>query len=170
MNSREPEMRLDTYEERRSSLAKHLDYKDWTPGPYISCTTNPTEIQGHVAKRGDRGSRTLTVIDPNTRIGNGLPILDVAAEIKEYKIPDPYGQKGRHHIDEYVCPWQVTEPEIVGHWDWDELEQRENWYQDIIMPAFREFTKRHTVNPAEGTSDDLLPGLNELSGKYVTLS
>lgn len=166
-------MRLDTYETRKNSLAKHLDYMDRTPGPYISFTTNPAEIQGHVMKRRrgrDRGPHTLTVIDPNKRTSMGLPILEVLAEMDRYGIPDPYGLGNAYYFDEHVCLWQVTEAEIVGHFPWDALEQNDNWYQDIIMPAFREFTEQQPVNPTEDAIDDLLHGFNELSGRFVTLS
>lgn len=164
-------MRLDTYEKRRNSLAKHLDYQDWTPGPYISFTTNPAEIRNHVMRRGkDRGPYKLTVVDPNKRINEGLPILDVLAEMESYGIQDPYRRCNQYYVDEHVCLWQVTEAQIVGQFEWVDLEQNDNWYQEIIMPAFREFTEQHTANPTEGAIDDLLSGLNELSGRFVTFS
>ncbi|KAG6361348.1 hypothetical protein INS49_009573 [Diaporthe citri] len=151
-------MRLDTYEKRKSSLAKHLDYEHWTPGPYISFTSSPAVIQGYVMKRSgrSRGPHTLTVIDPSKRISMGLPILDVLAEMQSYRIPDPYGRGNQYCFGEHVCLWQVIEAEIVGHFPWDYLEQKDNWYQDIILPAFREFTEQHRVRPAQGSIDDLL--------------
>lgn len=104
MKSRAPDMRLDTYNVRKSSLAKHLDYKDWTPGPYISFNFSPAEIKGHVAKRGEfRGPHWLTVIDPITRMSQGLPLLEVLAEMKSYGIQDPYGRRNQYYVDEHVC-------------------------------------------------------------------
>lgn len=50
-------------------------------------------IETLVQKRvKQRGTQKLTVIDPNSRIRNGLPILDLAAEMDYYKILDPYGK------------------------------------------------------------------------------
>lgn len=89
MMSREPEMRLDDRESRWTPLSIHLDYKNWTPTPYISFTTRETRVKSLVAMRRERGAQTLTVIDPNTRLRNGLPIIDVVAEMNYYDIEDP---------------------------------------------------------------------------------
>ena len=83
MIARAPHQRLDTIESRKISLAKHLKHSNWTsPTPYISFTNSPATIQDLVNVRAqrNRGSQTLTVIYPNTRLRKGLPILDVAAE------------------------------------------------------------------------------------------
>ncbi|KAH8763665.1 hypothetical protein F5883DRAFT_361506, partial [Diaporthe sp. PMI_573] len=140
MLSRAPDMRLDTYQKRKSSLANHLDYREWIAGPYISFTTSPAAIEDHVRRRRgkDRGSQKLTVVDPKQRIANGLPVLDVLTEMENYEILDPYGLGNHYYINEHVCLWEVTEAEIVGHWEWDDLEQNENWYENIVMPAFKE--------------------------------
>lgn len=112
-----------------------------------------------------RGPYKLTVIDPNKRIAKGLPIRQVLAEMESYGIQDPYGRRNQYYFDEYVCLWEVSEAEIVGHWDWDSLEKNENWYQDIIMPACRAFS---ATNPTEEAIDDLLTTFNELSGMFAT--
>ena len=65
--------------------------------------------------RKRRGTQTLTVIDPDTRVRNGLPILDLADEMDHYNIPDPYGKSNEYYKGHYVCLWQVTEREIIGH-------------------------------------------------------
>lgn len=169
MMSRAPDMRLDTYDERKSSLAKHLDYKDRTPGPYISFTTDPDEIQRHVIKRHgkDRGPHMLTVVDPRKRVSSGLPILNVTAEMDRYEIQDPYVQRGQYYINEHVCLWQVNDAEFVGHWSWDYLARYENWYQDIIIPAFKRSRECRTVDTHEAGLDVLLPAFNALSGRFV---
>lgn len=51
MMSRAPDMRLDTAESRRGSLAKHLKHRDWTQGPYILFTTSSTAIEDLVRMR-----------------------------------------------------------------------------------------------------------------------
>ncbi|KAI1316093.1 hypothetical protein F5Y16DRAFT_393242 [Xylariaceae sp. FL0255] len=147
MMSRAPEMRLDDEESRQASLAGHLDYRNWTPSPYISFTTSKDRIETLTRMRAYRngGALTLTAIDPDTRLRNGLPILDVEAEMAHYGIEDPYGRNNEYYADEYLCLWQVTPAEIVGHWSWDELERVSNWYSDIIIPAFEEF---HTAAAA----------------------
>ncbi|KAL2287022.1 hypothetical protein FJTKL_06047 [Diaporthe vaccinii] len=80
-----------------------------------------------------------------------------------YDISDPYGRRTEYYFDEHVCLWQVTEAEIVGHFRWDDLEQNDNWYQEIIIPAFRGFRGQHTVSPTEGAIDNLLLDFNKLS-------
>ncbi|KAI1409585.1 hypothetical protein F5Y13DRAFT_181886 [Hypoxylon sp. FL1857] len=141
MLARDPSMRLDNYKSRQSSLGMHLNHKERTEGPYISFTTSPTaiEILAEMRIRRKRGAQTLSVIDPNSRIRNGLPILDVEAEKGHYNIPDPYKKGNEYYRNHYVCLWQVTEAEIVGQWEWDDLANNENWYQEI-MHAFRAFT------------------------------
>ncbi|KAB5569981.1 hypothetical protein GE09DRAFT_692267 [Coniochaeta sp. 2T2.1] len=152
MISRAPEMRLDNAEARQASLAKHLDHSDWTPGPYISFTTSPAMIETLVRMRVDkRGAQTLTVIDPNIRIRNGLPVLDLAAEMDYYNIPDPYGKSKEYYLNHHVCLWQVTKAEIVDHWDWASLAGNEYWYQEISIPAFETFAARKRV-PDNGNS------------------
>jgi hypothetical protein len=139
MKSRAERERLDTIKSRRDSLTTHIDHKAWIPTPYISFTTSPSKIEDLVnlrAQRKHRGPHTLTVVDPNTRVRNGLPVLHVADEMEHYAIADPYGKLNEYYKDHYVCLWEVTKREIVGHWQWNDLVGHENWYQEIIMPAF----------------------------------
>ncbi|KAI1162132.1 hypothetical protein F5B18DRAFT_625360 [Nemania serpens] len=116
MRSRAPEMRLDDRESRRNSLSIHFDYQNWTPTPYISFTTSASRVEDLVARRiNKRRGQMITVIDPNIRVQNGLPILDAKAEMDHYEIKDPYGEYGQYYYDEYLCLWQVTAAETVGH-------------------------------------------------------
>lgn len=182
MKSRAPDMRLDTFQKRRSALADHLDHKKWaSPGPYISCTTSPAAIEDLARMRANkRGPQTLTVIDPNKRRDKGLPILDVPSEMESYDIPDPYGKGNQYNNHHKVCPWEVTEAEIVGHWEWDALEQDQNWHETTIMPEFRSFTgaassppldESHFIDPTAGAvDDDLLTNFNDLSSRLSTLT
>jgi hypothetical protein len=113
--------------------------------PYISFTSSPRAVEELAEQRRQkRGLQTFTVIDPNTRLRNGLPILDLGAEMEHYDVRNPYGRRDRYCANHYVCLWQVTEEEIIGHWKWDELLESGNWYEDIIMPAFRAFSQRST--------------------------
>lgn len=143
MMSRAPGMRLDDRESRRTSFSCHLVHNEWKPTPYISFTTRKTTIESLVdMRRAKRGDQTLTVIDPNTRLRNGLPILDAEVEMDYYDISDPYGKNCEYDRDHYLCLWQVTAAEIVGHWEWSKLEGDPNWYEDIILPAFKKFTEK----------------------------
>jgi hypothetical protein len=147
MSSRAPNRRLDTIDSRKISLATHINHSSWTPTPYISFTSSPVAVEKLAEQRRPRrGPQTLTVIDPNIRLRNGLPILDFAAEMEHYNISNPYGSRDRYCIDHYLCLWQVTENEIIGQWEWDELVVSGNWYQDIVMPAFRDFNWRSSQN------------------------
>jgi hypothetical protein len=140
MKSRAERERLNTIKSRKDLLTIHIDHKAWIPTPYISFITSPSKIEDLAnlrAQRKYRGPHTLTVIDPNNRVRNGLPVLHVADEMKHYNIADSYGKLNEYYNDHYVCLWEVTKREIVGHWQWNDLVAHENWYQEIIMPAFR---------------------------------
>ena len=129
MVSRAPRQRLDTIESRKTSLTTHLNHKEWTPTPYISFTISPAAIQELAALRSqlkNRGVQNLIVIDPNIRLRNQLPVLDVAAEMDHYNILDPYGKSNQYYANHYVCLWKVTEREVVGRWQWDDLFTNED--------------------------------------------
>jgi hypothetical protein len=153
MLSRSPSQSLDKELSRVSSLASHLDYRNRKDTPYVSFKSSANAIEDLASKRiskGNRGAQYLTVIDPAVRFENGFPVLDVVAEMKHYSIPDPYQQGNRYYVHSYVCLWEVAKEEIVGHWAWDELVGNENWYEEIIMPAFTKF--REERNTTSGTS------------------
>ncbi|PSN58632.1 hypothetical protein BS50DRAFT_447844, partial [Corynespora cassiicola Philippines] len=169
MLSRSPNQYLKTKEARENSLAIHLDHKDWTPTPYISFTRSADAIKELVKLRIDRkrGNQTLTVIDPVARLRNGLPILDVAAEMEHYCIPDPYKRGSKYYIDHYVCLWEVTDKEIVGHWDWEEFAETTNWYEEVIIPALLEFRGREKPDsaPTHALAFDMSMMIESLPGE-----
>jgi hypothetical protein len=71
MKSRASRQHLDTRESRKHSLATRINHKIW---PYISFTNSPAAIQD-LAEFKDRRRgvpQTLTVLDPNARIADGL--------------------------------------------------------------------------------------------------
>ncbi|KAF1966035.1 hypothetical protein BU23DRAFT_560605 [Bimuria novae-zelandiae CBS 107.79] len=138
MLSRSPTRPLDTEQARRDTLAVHLNNGIWTPTPYISFSKSASAIEDLAKFRISKGRevQNLTVINPAARYRNGLPILDVAAEMEHYCIPDPYGKGGKYYINHYVCLWEVTEEEIVGHYKWAELAKTTHWYNEVIIPAF----------------------------------
>jgi hypothetical protein len=104
MKSRALRQRLDTRESRKNSLATHINHKIWEPTPYISFTTSPAAVLEIADWRANRrGPQTLTVLDPNTRIADGLPILDVRVERDHYGVKDPYGKSNQYYIDHYLC-------------------------------------------------------------------
>ncbi len=116
MKARASRQRLDTSESRKSTLAIHINHKDWTPTPYISFQTSPAAIETLAKFRGTgkRGRQILTVVDPNKRIADGLPILDVGIEMGYYGVDDPYGYTNQYYTNHYLCLWEVTEPEIIS--------------------------------------------------------
>lgn len=170
MTSRAPFQRLDTLESRKTSLTTHLNHKEWTPTPYISFTISPDAIQDLAtfrSQRTNRGAQTLIAIDPNTRLSDSLPVLDIAAEMDHYNISDPYGKANQYYVDHYVCLWQVTEREIVGEWRWDDLVRNKDWYKQIIMPAFKHFRAGRLPKSRGDTAFDLLSLMNQLSRKSL---
>ncbi|KAI1115832.1 hypothetical protein F5Y14DRAFT_105174 [Nemania sp. NC0429] len=180
MMSRAPERRLDDRESRQKSLCKHFNYCNWTPSPYISFTTSAARVEDLAEKRVSkgRGPQMLTVIDPNIRLRKGLPILNAKDEMDYYGIRDPYGMGYKYYYDEYLCLWQVTEAEVIGHWEWADLNAYgADWYRNIILPAFRDFTatadstlglfaEPEVCPPTEQSTDDLASMLAKLSGMF----
>lgn len=81
-----------------------------------------------------------------------------------YEIPNPYGESNSYYTDHYICLWEVTDDETIGHWEWDDLSQNDRWYEEIILPAFIEHDKRALASPLnEGVFNlesilDVLPG------------
>jgi hypothetical protein len=153
MLSRAPRSPLDTREARENSLTVHPSHKIWIPTPYISFTTSATGLTDLACMRtrnNNRGLQTLTVIDPDIRIRRGLPVLDIAAEMEYYSIQDPYDQGYQYYDNHYICLWEVTPEEVVGHWEWDEWATNENWYEEVVMPAFKKF--RETRRSDSGLS------------------
>lgn len=161
MLSRAPRQRLDSAQSRKISLATHINHKDWTPTPYISFTGSAEALKELANFRncsGKRSNQTLIVIDPDIWLRNGRPILNVAAEMEHYGIPDPYGKSNKYYIDYYVCVWEVTTQEVVGQWDWDALSAHEEWYNEIVMSSYLQHRQKIAPNPFE----DKLSGMSRL--------
>ncbi|KAI1358996.1 hypothetical protein F5Y08DRAFT_93078 [Xylaria arbuscula] len=165
MRSRAPDMRLDDRESRRTSLSIHSAYI-WEPTPYISFTTSDGRVEELLAMRKKKGPHTITVIDPNVRVKKWLPILHAKTEMDHYEIEGPYGRYGQYYDNEYLCLWQVTAAEIVGHWAWNDLQNDEDWYKNIILPEFQRFTETAAAGGATGEVDRT----NELQRMLANLS
>lgn len=101
-----------------------------------------------------RGTQTLTVINPNVRVTNRLPILDMAAEMSYYGVHNPYG-KSYYYKNHYLCLWEVAEAEVIGSWAWDDLQKNANWYNEIVLPAFKEHDLKVSRMTPDGKTFDL---------------
>ena len=138
MRSRASDERLDTDDLRRNTLTTHINHKVWRPTPCISFTSSGEAIEGLAGwRKAKRGAQTLTAINPSIRLRKGLPVLDLAAEMVYYNVSNRYGEQDKYCVDHYICLWQVTKEEIIDHWDWDELVELGNWYQETVIPAFQ---------------------------------
>lgn len=129
MLARLPRGRLDTSRARKIFLATHADHGIWEPTPFISFTQSPQELKENVNwRKKKRGSQTITVVNSNVRIAKGLPVLNMADEMRHYGVPDPYGRANEYYKNHYICLWEVTEEEDVGNWEWDDLVKTDRWY------------------------------------------
>ena len=72
------------------------------------------------------------------------------AEMKYYNVPDPYGKSSSHYKDHYLCLWGVTGDEVIRHWGWDDLAANDHRYEEIILPAFREYEESVFASPSNG--------------------
>jgi hypothetical protein len=80
---------LATAEDRQKTLALHLDHRKRIAKPYISFFSTPERLRGLAKQKEERSTRRvqqLTLIDPQARIRNGLPILDYEEEARHYNI------------------------------------------------------------------------------------
>ncbi|KAF9253083.1 hypothetical protein LCP9604111_609 [Penicillium roqueforti] len=177
MLARLPRQRLGSRESREKSLATHAAYQIWEPTPFISFTASVLGLQRFLSRRkGPRFPRTLTVINPNVRIANGLPILEMESELRYYEVQDPYRRAYSFYKDEYLCLWEVTPDEVVAHWDWDDLIEDVHWYEDKILPAFKEHNDRFLRRSQIETTFDMstlqsaLPGMFSFSVNRDELS
>lgn len=143
MFARASRQRLDTHKTRVWALAAHAKHHIWEDTPFISFTSCPSALHSIASNRIEkRGAQTLTVINPNIRIAKRLPIINMIFEMKHYEVPDPSQKSYLYYKDQYLCLWEVTPDEVVGSWDWEELSENEKWYDEIIMPAFKEHNQR----------------------------
>ncbi|KAF2029779.1 hypothetical protein EK21DRAFT_67060, partial [Setomelanomma holmii] len=118
VTSRSPNQPLHTDQVRRSCFTTHLDHRIWASTPYISFKNPPKAIEELTIQRSGRpkrGAQYLTAIDPATRLMNGLPMLNVTAEMKHYSIQDPYQRRNEYDLHSYICLWEVGKEEVVGH-------------------------------------------------------
>jgi hypothetical protein len=167
MLARLPCQSLETEQDRCGSLTTHLDHRIWKPTPYIYFKESANAIEELATRRSgqsNRGVQYLTVIDPSTRVRNGLPVLDVAAEMEYYSIPDPYRMNKKYYVGSYVCLWEVAKEEVVGHWEWDELATNENWYEEIIVPAFNKYREERDSASARASTFDMSEVMQSLPG------
>ncbi|OAQ88855.1 hypothetical protein VFPFJ_07320 [Purpureocillium lilacinum] len=162
MLARAPRQRLCTLESRRESLEIHVDNGRWVVTPYISFSSLPEAIEDLAQVRDDpkkkRGPHKLIAINPGVREAKGLPVLDVGAEMEHYGIEDPYDDSD-YYENHYACLWEVTPEEIVGQWTWKKLmkNNKEDWYKEIVLPAFQQhnnaFTKRSAPTDIGGPDE-----------------
>lgn len=142
LQARLPRCQIGSQEERMKRLAIHANWNKREPTPFISFASSIQALQRIISKRNKWTERKLTVINPNVRIAKGLPVLEMKAEMKHYKVQDPYDRSYRYYEDEYLCLWEVSPDEVVGRWNWDILTTHPHWYKDIILMAFREHNDR----------------------------
>jgi hypothetical protein len=87
-----------------------------------------------------------------------------------YGIEDPYDKSNLYYDDHYVCVWEVTREEVVGQWEWEDLAVNANWYEDIVMPAYRQHRRRVEARPMENNVFDMSSIMRGLNGKLSAQS
>jgi hypothetical protein len=118
-----------------------------------------------------RGPQTITAINPKARLESGLPILNAEAEMKHSDVKDPYNKNNQYYSHQYLCLLGAREEEIIGHWEWARLGPIDNWYEDVVLPAFRSYARgaptaiRTPLTNTAQAAEDLADVLNALSCK-----
>ncbi|KAG8359709.1 hypothetical protein FVEN_g2522 [Fusarium venenatum] len=138
-------MPLSTSQARRSTLQTHIRNNIWEPTPYISFTSSPEALESSANFRRTRPYRenqTVVVIDPVVRLEAKRPVINYGDEIRYYSIDVPYNLYKKELDNHYICLWEVKAEEVVGRWSWDDLSLNPNWYEDIVLPAMRNFREK----------------------------
>ncbi|PWY65971.1 hypothetical protein BO70DRAFT_433225 [Aspergillus heteromorphus CBS 117.55] len=116
----------------------HKNMFTWDGNPFIHCTSRPFEVRCRVR---DWSQKTVTVINPNVRRAVQLPTLSLGDELESRSLGRP--ASNYEFVGEYLCLWEVTPDEIVGHWRATDLVGLHAWYTRAVMPAFREHDERY---------------------------
>ncbi|KIX00241.1 uncharacterized protein Z518_10380 [Rhinocladiella mackenziei CBS 650.93] len=61
-------------------------------------------------------------------------------------VDDPYNQGYRYYRNHYLCLWEVTEEEIVGHYVWNDFDGDRRWYENIVLPAFKAHEQKRLMS------------------------
>lgn len=152
--SNRPQGHLHSFRARQTALSIQVsDHGAYgTPAsPFIAFQGNPSEL-GFIAAYWNRSAtdKYLTVINPNVRAANRLPTLNLLEEMKYYRASRPSARPSdAWYGEQYLCLWQVGWDEVVGTWMWNYLCDDENWYENIVYPAFLEHDRvaRETREP-----------------------
>ncbi|KAF5239385.1 hypothetical protein FAUST_4950 [Fusarium austroamericanum] len=168
MYARAPDMPLRTSQARQSTLDTHIRNDEWSAIPYISFTPSPEALENFANFRRTqpyRKNQTIVVIDPMVRLEAHRLVINYGEEKRYYNIKVPYNLSQKELDSHYICLWEVRADEVVGHWSWDELSSKPNWYDDVVLPALKSFReKRQQYQVSEDLSIALSAlGLNEPS-------
>ena len=172
MLSRRPRERLNTPSARKTFLETHANHRKWEPTPFISFTQSPQDLQAmaEFRERRRRGSQTITVVNANVRRRQGFPTLNMETEMRYYGVLDPYNRSHEYYKNHCICLWEVTEDEFVGNWEWDDLIKTDNWYERIILPAFKEHNNRYNARSKAFAMSTMKDALLEIQGSVLSFS
>ncbi|KAL4911008.1 hypothetical protein BDW74DRAFT_4882 [Aspergillus multicolor] len=87
----------------------------------------------------------VTAVNPNVSRETGRHVLDVEAQARHYDLDGkPKGKDGAYtkYRGWYLYEDNIMPDELVGRWMWDDLVKNERWYEDVIMPAFKEHNEK----------------------------
>ncbi|PYH96509.1 hypothetical protein BO71DRAFT_439468 [Aspergillus ellipticus CBS 707.79] len=169
MLSGSPDAHLSNAETRTGHLTRHMNAspnaRATTKGPFLHFTLDPDRLSDIASSLGSRTGKaqTITVISPLVRAVVGLPVLNLEDELWYYEVELPGGKVAYRAYDEdFLCLWQITEPEIVGHWEWEDLKGIEGWYGKIVMPAFKKHCEIYFGDCEEGELEYKVAIIREL--------
>jgi hypothetical protein len=169
MQARDSRRRLHTRAVRVETLTWHANYQNWEHDtPFVSFASSQSRLTDFMNSRNWKVESTLTVVNPNVRIARRLPMINMGAEMRHYNVLDPYDRDYAYYDDEYLHLWEVTPEEIVGHWDWDELSQNPEWYEEVVLPAFRRHDEEFLEGMAVQDGFDMTSMQDALPGKFST--
>ena len=90
--------------------------------------------------------------------------------MRYYGVLDPYNRSHEYYKSHCICLWEVTEDESVGNWEWDDLIKTDNWYERIILPAFKEHNNRYNARSKAFAMSEMKDALLETQGSVLFFS
>lgn len=116
---------LDTRTSRHAVLGLHATHGNWTESsPLISADACPhsTIARARRYRSRRRGPSYVSLINNMVRLRFGYPAVSAYQEMLHYQVPDPYNGDYEYYRSQILYPYAIFEEEIVGTWDWSDVE------------------------------------------------
>ncbi|KAL4948724.1 hypothetical protein BDW69DRAFT_188995 [Aspergillus filifer] len=101
-------------------------------------------------------TKIVTVVNPNVALHKkgDHHLLNLRNQSLHYGLKDV----AEGHPEElggwYAYIDRISKEHIVGHWAWKELKDNERWYEEIVLPAFKEHDRKFWAEKNKPEKDE----------------